>query len=63
MNQCHAADFNPDKKDESIRKETAYMEKTWGDVINNDPYYNPNLSLSNPAFSLAFPPRIRKPWK
>ena len=32
------------------------MRKLWGPVLDFDPNYNVNLSLSEP-FSLAFPPR------
>jgi hypothetical protein len=34
------------------------MRKLWGQVLDSDPYYNPNLSLKK-AFNLAFPPRGR----
>jgi glycosyltransferase involved in cell wall biosynthesis len=29
---------------------------------NGDPYYSPNLSLDNADYSLAFPPRLQRPW-
>lgn len=35
-----------------FKKEIDYMETKWGDVLVNDPYYNPNLSLENCDFSL-----------
>ena len=35
----------------------ALMRKRWGDILDTDPYYNPNLSLRT-AYHLAFPPRI-----
>jgi hypothetical protein len=34
------------------------MKKTWGDIIKNDPAYNPNLTLDFEDFSLAWPPRV-----
>jgi hypothetical protein len=34
------------------------MKETWGELLENDPAYNPNLSLDHEAFTLAFPPRI-----
>ena len=38
--------------------ESDYMQKKWGpQVLRNDPYYNPNLSLEAEDFSLAWPPR------
>jgi lipopolysaccharide biosynthesis protein/glycosyltransferase involved in cell wall biosynthesis/tetratricopeptide (TPR) repeat protein len=39
-----------------------YMRKIWGDVLNRDPYYNPNLSIEEATFGLAFPPRVERPW-
>ena len=35
----------------------ALMRKRWGNVLDSDPYYNPNLSLRT-AYHLAFPPRV-----
>ena len=32
------------------------------DILERDPYYNPNLQLDG-SFKLAFPPRIDKPWR
>jgi GT2 family glycosyltransferase len=42
--------------------EVKYMLDRWGDVLRNDPYYNPNLSLEATDFSLAGTPRALKPW-
>ena len=40
------------------------MKNRWGREIEADPYYNPNLSIeSDKLFTLAFPPRVEKPWK
>jgi GT2 family glycosyltransferase len=44
-------------------EERALMRARWADVLDNDPAGNPNLSLENGDFELAFPPRARKPWK
>jgi O-antigen biosynthesis protein len=30
---------------ERFRKELLYMRKTWRNILKNDPYYNPNLSI------------------
>lgn len=43
------------------KKEINYMVKHWGDLLQKDPFYNPNLSLTCPHYSLAVPPR--KSWK
>ena len=34
-----------------------YMHQTWAEELLHDPFYNPNLSLNPPGFTLAFPPR------
>jgi hypothetical protein len=36
------------------------MESRWAGLLERDPAYNPNLSLVDFNFGLAFPPRC--PW-
>ena len=43
--------------------EVDYMKAKWGDILQRDPFYNPNLSLDETLFTLAFPPRTTKPWQ
>jgi GT2 family glycosyltransferase len=43
--------------------EIDYMKAKWGDKLRRDPFYNPNLSLGENLFTLAFPPRTTKPWQ
>ena len=43
--------------------EIDYMKTKWGDKLQCDPFYNPNLSLGEDLFTLAFPPRTTKPWR
>jgi len=43
--------------------EVEYMKSKWGDTLQRDPFYNPNLSLDENLFTLAFPPRTTKPWQ
>jgi hypothetical protein len=52
------AEDSPEKL-ERFRSEVALMRKRWADVLDNDPAYNPNLSLEVEATAsqLAFPPR------
>lgn len=50
------------QRQERFRKEMEYMTQRWGDLLLNDPAYNPNLALDREAFMLAFPPRVTKPW-
>ena len=48
---------NPEKQ-VRFSKETEYVRRKWGDVLLNDPAYNPNLTLECEDFSPAFPPRV-----
>lgn len=43
--------------------EIDFMNAKWGETLRRDPFYNPNLSLGEDLFTLAFPPRLTKPWK
>lgn len=45
-----------------FQQELAILKQRWGEIFMNDPAYNPNLTLEREDFSLAFPPRVRKPW-
>jgi O-antigen biosynthesis protein len=38
-------------------RDIRYLHQRWGKWIENDPSYNPNLSLAHESFSLAWPPR------
>ncbi len=42
--------------------EIAYMRARWGEILDQDPYWNPNLSLSSGNRNLAPFPRRPKPW-
>jgi GT2 family glycosyltransferase/cephalosporin hydroxylase len=55
-------DTDPDNI-ERFKSEVAYMLRRWGNILDRDPYYNPNLRLDGRAFDLAFPPRVKKPWQ
>lgn len=50
-------DDAPEKIERSAR-EVAYMQRTWGEQLLDDPAYNPNLNLDAEDFSYAWPPRI-----
>jgi glycosyltransferase involved in cell wall biosynthesis len=41
-----------------LEKESAYMTSQWAEVIQCDPYYNPNLTQFGTDFTLAWPPRV-----
>jgi GT2 family glycosyltransferase len=55
------SDLTPENRNR-FGAEVRYMLDRWGDVLRNDPYYNPNLSLEATDFSLAGTPRALKPW-
>lgn len=40
-----------------FRTEEDFMKARWGELLQRDPYYNPNLALDASPYSLAFPPR------
>jgi GT2 family glycosyltransferase len=41
-----------------FQKEADILRARWMPVLMNDPYYNPNLTLSGEPFTLAWPPRV-----
>ncbi|MCX7512887.1 glycosyltransferase [Frateuria hangzhouensis] len=47
---------SPEKK-ARFAGEVEFMQERWGQQLMNDPAYNPNLSISDTPFKLAFPPR------
>lgn len=47
----------PEKRERFLR-EAERLRQKWGDLLFNDPAYNPNLTLDRPDFGLAFPPRV-----
>jgi GT2 family glycosyltransferase len=49
-------DDSPEKA-ERFLGEVRHMETRWGEWLQRDPAYNPNLSLDDLNFGLAFPPR------
>jgi O-antigen biosynthesis protein len=53
---------NTPEKISRFNNEANYMIQKWSDLLYNDPAYNLNLSLENTNGSLAFPPRLNKPW-
>ena len=42
-----------------FRTEIDYMLQTWEGRLQNDPAYNPNLTLEHEDYSLAWPPRLK----
>jgi hypothetical protein len=54
---------NTTEKQRRFFEESEFLLSRWGALIQNDPAYNPNLSLGEKRFELAFPPRVTLPWK
>ncbi len=50
------------EKKERWQSEADYLQANWKTYIDNDPFYNPALSLLTEDFSLAQPPRYSRPW-
>ena len=50
------------EKLKQFTKEAAFLNRRWGDLLLNDPAYNPNLTLDSCDFTLAWPPRINKKY-
>ncbi|MET3713214.1 GT2 family glycosyltransferase [Sphingomonas trueperi] len=46
-----------------LAQDAEQMRERWGNQLNNDPYYSPNLTLERSDFSLAVPPRVAFPWQ
>jgi GT2 family glycosyltransferase len=43
-----------------FERDVAKMRADWGEVLDCDPFFNPNLSLDSSDYDLAFPPRRAK---
>jgi len=46
------------EKMQRFQKEADILRARWMPVLMNDPYYNPNLTLSGDPFTLAWPTRV-----
>lgn len=53
------SDASPEKL-ERFHNEVRYMMARWSEILENDPAYNPNLTLQHEDFSLAWPPRVKR---
>jgi GT2 family glycosyltransferase len=47
-----------EQRKQQFEFECQFMRELWGETLNNDPFYNSNLSLATNYFGLSFPPRI-----
>jgi len=55
------SDFAPERI-KNYRAEMSYLKARWKDVIGHDPFYSPNLTIEAEDFTLAYPPRVVRPW-
>ena len=46
-----------------FRGEKKRLAARWGEALLADPAYNPNLTVKARNVSLAWPPRVRRPWR
>lgn len=46
-----------------FNSEVDFMRQRWGAAIEQDPAYNPNLSLTIESFVLSWPPRVTYPFR
>jgi len=46
------------EKQARFESEVHYMHERWGEQLQADPAYSPNLTLAHMDFSLAWPPRV-----
>lgn len=53
---------NTPEKQARFMGEVDYMLNRWGDLLQHDPYYNPNLALDADTYTLSRSPRVKKPW-
>jgi GT2 family glycosyltransferase len=51
------ADSSPENISRALT-EIEFMNKRWGELLQNDPYYSINFSNSSPVYNLAQPPRL-----
>ena len=49
---------NTPEKKVRYMQEVNYLQTRWGDTLQIDPAYSPNLSIHHEDFSLAWPPRV-----
>lgn len=60
-----SASRGPDTNSDNIERftqEVRYMRKRWANTLDNDPFFNINLSRHHATPVIAFPPRRVKPW-
>ena len=51
------------EKQKRFESEVTILQKRWKSLLDNDPCYNPNLTITAEDFSLAWPPRSFDPFE
>jgi GT2 family glycosyltransferase len=51
-----------EQRQQQFERECANLIRCWPEAIRNDPFYNPNLTITGGDWSVAFPPRVVRPW-
>jgi glycosyltransferase involved in cell wall biosynthesis len=46
-----------------FQSEIEFMIYKWGETLENDLFYNPNLNIATADFTLSFPPQRKKAWQ
>jgi glycosyltransferase involved in cell wall biosynthesis len=54
---------NTPEKFARFEREIASMKDRWKGELQNDPYYNPNLTNLSEDFVFGFPPRVHRAWR
>ena len=54
--------YNAPEKQARFIAEIARLQERWGDLLCQDPAWNPNLAFDGSRIHLADPPRVKKPW-
>lgn len=54
---------NTPEKIARFEKESGYMKEKWQNLLDDDPYYNKNLTVVTENFALSFPSRESYIWK
>jgi GT2 family glycosyltransferase len=50
------------QRQRQFKREAANLRRLWLPVLQDDPFYNPNLIITGGDFRPGFPTRAKKPW-
>lgn len=65
LHHLASATRGPEDSPEKLARQNSekdFMRDKWGAIIARDPAYSPNLTIERADFTLAFPPRVTRPW-